>query len=74
MEHPAVGPASVESDALKQRGPVSEGTAMATAEQNVVTVTEATGVNQALVLQCSLVTLKDGPRKSPKENSGCICG
>ena len=40
---------------------------MAAAEGNVVTVEEAAGLNQALVLQCSLVTLKDSPRKSQKE-------
>ena len=39
---------------------------MSTAERNVVTVKEGAGVNQALALQCSLVTLKDSPRKSPK--------
>ena len=32
---------------------------MAAAEGNVITVEEAAGLNQALVLQCSLVTLKD---------------
>ena len=40
---------------------------MAIAELNIVTVEEAAGVNQALVLQCLLVTLKDSPKKWPEE-------
>ena len=40
---------------------------MAIAEQNVVTVEEAAGVNLEPVLQCLLVTLKDSPKKRPKE-------
>ena len=46
---------------------VSEGPTMAAAEQDVVTVEEATGLNQALFLQCSLVPLQDSPKKSQKE-------
>ena len=45
----------------------SEGPTMDAAERDVVTVEEATGLNQALVLQCSLVPLKDSPKKSQKE-------
>ena len=32
--------------------------------RDVVTVTAAAGLNQALVSQCSLVTLRDSPKKS----------
>ena len=40
---------------------------MAAAERIVVTDEEPAELNQALVLQCLLVTLKDSPRKSQKE-------
>ena len=40
---------------------------MAAAERDVVTVGAAAGLNQALVSQCSLVTLRDSPAKNQKE-------
>ena len=42
----------------------SAGSTMFTDGRDVVTVTAAAGLNQALVSQCLLVTLKDSPRKS----------
>ena len=40
---------------------------MAAAGRDVVTVGAAAGLNQALVSQCSLVTLRDSPTKNQKE-------
>ena len=40
---------------------------MAAAGRDVIPVDETAGLNQALVLQCSLVTLRDSPKKNHEE-------
>ena len=46
----------------------SDGSTLAATEREVVTAGEATGLNQALVLRCSLVALQDSPKKSQKDS------
>ena len=46
-------------DTLKQQCEVSDGSTLATDGRDVVPVKEGTGLNQALLSQCSLVTLRD---------------
>ena len=49
---------------------VSDGSTMTATVKDVITTEEAAGLNQALVLQCSLVALQDSPKKNQKEEHG----
>ena len=42
---------------------------MAAAERDVVTIDAAAGMNQGLVSQCSLVTLRDSPTNNQKKGT-----
>ena len=42
---------------------------MAAAERDVVTIDAAAGLNQGLVSQCLLVTLRDSPTKNQKKGT-----
>ena len=49
---------------------VLDGSTMTATVKDVITTEEAARLNQALVLQCSLVALQDSPKKNQKEEHG----